>query len=98
MILGSYPCCNGSLHLVMPDKTPAWQREECPHCGAPVWHQKSRVECLTWLEADFLELYHVDFEKGIIEPKVGWWHAEHGAPVIDPLRKRPDADSLVPTA
>lgn len=60
MIFGSYPCCNGALCLAMPDKTPAYLPEDCPHCGAKVWHLLSRVAPMSYTEADFLAEFDVD--------------------------------------
>lgn len=71
MMIGGYPCCNGSLWLPMPDKTPAYLPEDCPHCGAKVWHRFSRVDPMSWLEADFLAEFDVDMEKKSVEPKLG---------------------------
>lgn len=59
MIIGSYPCCNGDLHISMPE-TAGFSRENCPHCGSVVWHRLSRFEPSSWTEADFLEAYEVD--------------------------------------
>lgn len=69
MIFGEYPCCNGDLYLSMPDDTPAFMREDCPHCGAKVWHLFSRLQSKTWDEASFLEEYDVDEEARTIKPK-----------------------------
>jgi hypothetical protein len=33
--------------------------EDCPHCGARVWHHFSRIIPETWTEADFIERYEV---------------------------------------
>ncbi|UEM08579.1 hypothetical protein J4G43_027800 [Bradyrhizobium barranii subsp. barranii] len=71
MIFGSYPCCNGSLTLSMPDRTPAYLSEACPHCGAEVWHRLSRVESMSWTEADFLKERDVDIEQKTIRAKPG---------------------------
>lgn len=71
MIFGSYPCCDGDLCLSMPDRTPAWAPEDCPHCGARVWHRFSRVESMSWTEADFLAEHEVDQETKQIRPKPG---------------------------
>ncbi|HLY90847.1 MAG TPA: hypothetical protein VKQ27_17830 [Acetobacteraceae bacterium] len=60
MIFGEYPCCNGHLCLSMPEKTPAYFPENCPHCGAKVWHRLSRVESMSWTEEDFLNEHDVD--------------------------------------
>jgi hypothetical protein len=58
MIMGEYPCCNGPLHLAVPDGY-GFAPEDCPHCGARVWHHFSRIVPETWMEADFLEKYEV---------------------------------------
>ena len=71
MIFGSYPCCGGTLTLAMPDKTPAYLPEACPHCGTKVWHRLSRVETATWTEPDFLAQYDVDMEARTITAKAG---------------------------
>lgn len=60
MMMGTYPCCAGPLGIGMPDKTPAYFREECPHCGAIVWHKLSRVDPTSWTEVDFLAEHDVD--------------------------------------
>jgi hypothetical protein len=73
MMIGSYPCCNGGLLIPMPDKTPAYAPEDCPHCGARVWHRFSRVDPQSWTEADFLAEHDVDAEKHTIEPKRHAW-------------------------
>lgn len=44
----------------MPDKTPVYFPENCPHCGTKVWHRLSRVDPTTWTEADFFLEYMVD--------------------------------------
>ena len=56
MILGSYPCCEGGLSIAMPDGGPFWMPEDCPHCGARVWHFLTRVNPTTLLEADSNEI------------------------------------------
>lgn len=71
MIFGTYPCCDGSLCIAMPDKTPAYFPEDCPHCGAKVWHRLSRVESMSWTEADFLLEYEVDAENRKVVAKPG---------------------------
>lgn len=60
MIIGEYPCCNGDLWIPMPDKTPSYFPEDCPHCGAKVWHECSRMQSRTYTEKDFLERFTVD--------------------------------------
>ncbi len=53
----------------MPDKTPAYLPEDCPHCGAKVWHKLSRVDPTSWTEADFLAEFEVDLETKCINPR-----------------------------
>jgi len=55
----------------MPEKTPAYLPEDCPHCGAKVWHRLSRVESMSWTEADFLAEHDVDMEARKITAKPG---------------------------
>jgi hypothetical protein len=77
MIFGSYPCCDGGLAIAVPDKTPAYLPESCPHCGAKVWHVVSRIDPISYTEADFLKRYHVDFETQTVtkrEPPVKCFH------------------------
>ena len=69
MMIGSYPCCDGNLWIPMPDKTPAYAAEDCPHCGAKVWHLFSRVNPTTWTEADFLAEHDINHETKIITRK-----------------------------
>lgn len=69
MMLGSYPCCDESLMLAMPDRTPAFAPEECPHCGAKVWHYFSRIDPKSYTEADFLKEFDVDDVTKTIKPK-----------------------------
>lgn len=71
MIIGTYPCCDGHLCLAMPARTPAWRPEDCPHCGARVWHRFSRVESMSWTEADFLAEHVVDAATREIRPRPG---------------------------
>lgn len=73
MIFGEYPCCDGELTLTIPAgaRLPRYFREECPHCGTPVWHKLSRFEPMSWTEADFLEEFDVDTETKQITPKQG---------------------------
>jgi hypothetical protein len=71
MIFGSYPCCDGSLTLAMPAKTPAYLPEDCPHCGAKVWHRLSRVESVSWTDVDFLAEHDIDMEARKITAKPG---------------------------
>lgn len=101
MIIGQYPCCNGELCMQMPERTPVYFREECPHCGAPVWHKLSRVESMSWCEADFLEIYEVDAEAHTITerepitdagaPGVGEAEAQIQSLITDLLRAHLDS-------
>ncbi len=61
MIIGEYPCCDGSLCLSLPNvELPKFEKEICPHCGQIVWHEYSRIDPQTWTEAGFLLGYVVD--------------------------------------
>jgi hypothetical protein len=72
-MFGNYPCCDGPLAIGLDDeettKTPVYFPEDCPHCGAKVWHIYSRVWPQTFLEADFFKEYDVDFETRIVKSK-----------------------------
>jgi len=84
MIFGCYPCCGGDLTLGVPDLSPQFQKETCPHCSSIVWHKLSRIDPESWIEAEFLALYDVDEEK------------KHIAPKNDPKRiVNPEIDALV---
>jgi hypothetical protein len=67
MIFGEYPCCEGPLAIAIPDKCPAFVQEECPHCGAKVWHRLSRIDPESYTEDEFFKVYKVDFDKKSIE-------------------------------
>lgn len=69
MIFGNYPCCDGELTLSMPDQTPTFAKENCPHCGELVWHKFSRIEPQSFTEAQFLDEYEVDDESMSITRK-----------------------------
>lgn len=68
MMAGGYPCCDGPLLLAMPDRTPAYAEEECPHCGARVWHRFSRIDPMSFTESEFLARFAVDREVGTVTP------------------------------
>lgn len=67
MIVGEYPCCDGSLLIALPEKTPVWMKEECPHCGKTVWHHLSRVNPESYTEEAFNEKY--ELTDGIVKEK-----------------------------
>jgi hypothetical protein len=69
MIFGDYPCCGGAFSTGVPDKTPAYFDEDCPHCGAHVWHRLSRVDPMSWTEADFLAKHEIDAEAKTIKAR-----------------------------
>ena len=69
MIFGEYPCCNGSLFLHMPGRTPAYAPEDCPHCGARVWHEYLRAGPCSYVEADFLARFDVNDTTMQVIPK-----------------------------
>lgn len=61
MMIGSYPCCEGPLFIAMPERRlPLYAPENCPHCGAKVWHLFSKAVPTTWVEADFLAEHNID--------------------------------------
>lgn len=70
MVIGEYPCCDGGLMIAMPEKTPAYVRENCPHCGVVVWHRLSRIDPQSWTESDFLSEHDVDETTKKITPKL----------------------------
>lgn len=57
MILGNYPCCDGHLAIPMAETTPAFEREECPHCGEVVWHLHSRLAPKSYTDRQFKDEY-----------------------------------------
>lgn len=69
MMMGSYPCCEGHLSIPMPEKTPKYLPEACPHCGAKVWHLMSKATPTSWIEEDFLKEHDVDHETKIVTRK-----------------------------
>lgn len=60
MMIGEYPCCGGMLMLQMPDRTPAYAKEACPHCGVTVWHRFSRWDPESFTEDAFAKEFIVD--------------------------------------
>lgn len=60
MVFGDYPCCGAPLTITLPENLPRYLPENCPGCGAKVWHKLSRIDPQTWLEAEFLKDYEVD--------------------------------------
>ena len=61
IITGIAPCCGGDVWLVedgmdLPKAIP----HKCDDCGAKLWTISSRVNPMTFTEAEFLELYDVD--------------------------------------
>lgn len=71
MIIGNYPCCNGTLTIAVPEKTPVWFSEECPHCGVAVWHRVSRVDPELWTVEEFEKIFDIDREARVITRKDG---------------------------
>ena len=69
MVIGEYPCCGAHLMIEVPKKTPAYFKENCPECGAVVWHRLSRIDPTSWIEADFLAEHDVDEETKQIKAK-----------------------------
>ena len=62
MIIGDYPCCDKELLIPIPDgvKLPAFSKEQCPYCGATVWHYISRVAPESYTDEQFLKEWTVD--------------------------------------
>ena len=71
MIFGEYPCCDGHLAIPVPDKTPAWLEEDCPHCGEHVWHRLSRINPASWTAVEFEAEFDIDRENMTIARKDG---------------------------
>lgn len=71
MIFGEYPCCGAALYLTMPDKSPVYISEDCPHCGLKVWHRLSRVQSASWIEIEFLAEHEVNTLAKTVLPKPG---------------------------
>jgi hypothetical protein len=59
MIIGEYPCCDGPLTLDT-QTYHMFAKENCPHCGKPVWHWLSMINPGTWTEDHFLETHDVN--------------------------------------
>ena len=80
MMIGSYPCCNEPLFLPMPERTPAYQTENCPKCNKKVWHVFSKISPKSYLEKDFLEEYDIDYKTKIVtkrEDKKEHWRRKN---------------------
>ena len=73
MIVGDYPCCDGDFVFWPSDdfQLPVYRPEDCPHCGARVWHLISYVEPMSWTESDFLELFEVCEETRVVKRRIG---------------------------
>ena len=59
MVIGEYPCCGAPFMIEVPDKTPAFFKEECSNCGVVVWHKLSRWDPESWVESEFLKLFEI---------------------------------------
>lgn len=68
MIFGNYPCCGSALAISMPERA-AYHRENCPACGAVVWHRLSRIDPQSWTEDRFLAEHEVDEQTKTIRVK-----------------------------
>lgn len=68
-MIGEYPCCGGDLMIELPDNTPTFAPEDCPHCGKRVWHKFSRLVPQSWTEEDFLAIYEVDEADKTLTPR-----------------------------
>lgn len=69
MIFGQYPCCGADLAIPMPEQTPKYLPENCPACGAKVWHVLSRACPESFTEDDFLQRYEVNHETKTIRER-----------------------------
>lgn len=71
MIIGEYPCCHEPLMMALPDgvQLPVFFSENCPNCGAKVWHRLSRASPESWTEENFLAKFDVNSETKVISPK-----------------------------
>ena len=69
MIFGTYPCCNGTLALDMPERGGGYAPHDCTHCGAKLWTRFSRLRPETWTDADFRREFMVDDEKRTVVPR-----------------------------
>lgn len=74
MIMGEYPCCGGTLALVMGERS-GYAPHDCEHCGAKVWTRFSRLNPETWTDADFRRTFEVDevAKKITRRPENGEW-------------------------
>lgn len=68
MIIGTFPCCGGTLALAMPERS-GYAPHDCPHCGAKVWTRFSRLDPETWTDADFRREFVVDDERRTVLPR-----------------------------
>jgi len=71
MIIGRYPCCEGTFCVETPNRTPVWYPETCPHCGVAVWHRLSRFDPESWTAVEFEKIFIIDREKREIRRRDG---------------------------
>lgn len=57
-----YDDCNGVLVVEVPERTPVYERLECPTCGRGLWYRLSRLNPEAWTAADFEAEHEIDEE------------------------------------
>ena len=67
--LGEYPCCGGALFLSWDEESFGYAPEDCPHCGAKVWHRFSNYQPESWTEEEFLKRHSVNHETRSIKER-----------------------------
>jgi len=71
MNFGDCPYCDKFLGLLpCPDKTPAFAKIKCEHCGKEIWYRFSRVDPQAWRVEDFEKEFEVDDELKTIKEKL----------------------------
>jgi predicted RNA-binding Zn-ribbon protein involved in translation (DUF1610 family) len=75
----------------MPDQTPKYLPENCPHCGVKVWHVLSRVTPESFTEDEFLQRYEVDEASHAVRDK----YAEVEARIHEAIRNHPRFNELM---
>lgn len=69
MIIGTYPCCNGTMAIDIGEGKGQYAPHTCDHCGATVWTRFSRINPETWTDADFRQEFAVDDVKRTVTAK-----------------------------
>jgi hypothetical protein len=93
-IIGEYPCCDAPLFLQFDENPgarplPYFACQDCPHCGAKVWHKIARLDPQSWTDEDFLKDYEVTGgevkEKNPSTPVLVDPETKHGKLLVDLL-------------